>query len=351
VTPFDALGTRGQLARLRGLAAMALEGFDVEIARRQPLPVLAHRENTTFGVRAADGSRLVLRIHRVTGGPGHPVRTIDEVHSEMAWLAALRRDTDLRVPLPIAARDGGHLVVQGADGIPGDRICVLLGWLDGRFVDRRLTPDHLERVGRYIGGLHEHAAGWARPADYVRHDIGELSEPTVEGMLRLAAELGRPEDVATTDAVIRLALASQLALDAEPVSRLLIHGDLHQENYLFDGSRIGAIDFDDSGFGYLAYDLSVPLFELSDRPGFAALRDGLFRGYRTIRAFPIAHERHVEVFQAFRVLQVTLWLIERRHEPAFADWERWVRLDFEALRSTLRTLGRPRPSGFVQAGR
>jgi Ser/Thr protein kinase RdoA (MazF antagonist) len=121
---------------------------------------------------------------------------------------------------------------------------------------------------------------------------------------------------------------------------MLIHGDLHQENYLFRGSKVGAIDFDDCGTGYTAYDLSVPLFELTDRSGFAGLRDALLRGYRSVRPFPSEHERHVEVFQAFRVLQVILWLIERRAEPAFTGWEPHVRRGFDELAVTSARLAR-----------
>lgn len=34
------------------------------------------------------------------------------------------------------------------------------------------------------------------------------------------------------------------------VSAGLIHGDLHQENYLFCRGAVGAIDFDDCGYGH-----------------------------------------------------------------------------------------------------
>src|SRR6185312_7496739 len=35
----------------------------------------------------------------------------------------------------------------------------------------------------------------------------------------------------------------------------LIHGDLHQGNYLFHKGKVHAIDFDTSGWGYFVYDV------------------------------------------------------------------------------------------------
>ena len=46
------------------------------------------------------GKRYVLRIHRA----GTP--TVESVGAELAWLAALRRDTALEVPAPVPTRDG-----------------------------------------------------------------------------------------------------------------------------------------------------------------------------------------------------------------------------------------------------
>src|SRR6476620_3437749 len=127
---FASLRRRGQLGRLRHLGHMALAAYGLDGAR---LTLLRHQNNTTFRVDAPGGP-YVLRINRPQ------VHTVVTVESEMAWLGALRRDTDLGVPEP--------------------RGCVLLRWLDGRFSDRRLTPAQLRRVAVLEARLHEHAAHW-----------------------------------------------------------------------------------------------------------------------------------------------------------------------------------------------
>ena len=86
-----------------------------------------------------------------------------------------------------------------------------------------------------------------------------------------------------------------------------------------------AIDFDDCGWGHFAYDLTVVLSELRERPDYAALRAGLLRGYRAVRPLPAEHVRYLEVFHGLRLLQLTLWFLEQRDHPAFPDWETDVR--------------------------
>ena len=83
--PFDALTYRGQLRRLRHLALDALESYDLGGFSLRPIQ---HRENATFLVRAG-GRRYLLRVSR----PGYREQAV--IRSELEWLDAITRDTDL----------------------------------------------------------------------------------------------------------------------------------------------------------------------------------------------------------------------------------------------------------------
>jgi Ser/Thr protein kinase RdoA (MazF antagonist) len=110
----------------------------------------------------------VLRIR-----PG--VHTPATIASEMAWLQAVRRDTGLGVPEPVAARDGSLVQLARAAGVPRPRVCVLLRRLEGRFVDEGLTPRHLRAVARLQVALQEHTAGWTPPEDFARPRVDTLT--------------------------------------------------------------------------------------------------------------------------------------------------------------------------------
>jgi Ser/Thr protein kinase RdoA (MazF antagonist) len=320
---FQDLTHKGQVARLKRLAERALRDYGIIDGRLTPL---THMENTTFRVDATDGLSYVIRIHRSSSGTGHPRRNEAQVRSEMEWLAALGRDTDLAVPEPVRTRDGQLLTIAEIEGVPDPRICVLFRWVEGRFISRGLTPKHLERVGVFIARLHDHVTTqFTLPEGFTRPTVGDLSDKNVRGYLDSLAEVRPPSDVEMVRAV---ALEVQRTLNALDTGRDMMHGlihaDLHQDNYLFHRGEVRAIDFDDCGFGHFLYDLTVTLSELGTGPDYPGLRDALLRGYRSVRPLPVEYEGHLDVLIAFRILQVTMWFVEERHHPAFANWEKHV---------------------------
>jgi Ser/Thr protein kinase RdoA (MazF antagonist) len=316
VKAFDTLSFQGQLGRLRRLAENALAAYGVQAERLEPL---AHVENTTFRVASSDGDRYVLRIHRVIGSPFHSPRSAAEVRSEMIWLSALRRDAGLAVPEPMLTTDGELHTVADVEGVSEPRVCVLLRWEPGRFLDSGLTPLHLERVGRLIARLHEHAISFDPPSGFERWRIGDVSGEAAAYATTVVREQCGPDAAALAESVMSDVQQAQEGLGTDQDVFGLIHADLHQENYLFQRGQVRAIDFDDCGWGHFAYDLMVALSELRGRADYTELRAGLLRGYRDVRPFDVDHERYLEVFHGLRLLQLTLWFIEQRDHPAFPD--------------------------------
>lgn len=342
--PFDTLSYRGQLQRLRKLAHAALAAYAVPVPKLLPL---THVENTTFRVLAADQQQYVMRIQRPDSHAAAAIR------AEMAWLLALRRDTDLAVPEPVPNRAGAFVTVAAIDEIPEPRNCVLLRWLDGRFFDKKFTPKQLEQVGIFTAKLHEHASQWQPPADFVRGRSDAITEKARRLLWqpkRASVFIPQPadEDVTRTIALVNdLFSTEEAAMVARVVQQIrtvfqelgesqevfgLIHADLHQANYLFQLGRACAIDFDDCGWGHYLFDLTVTLSELTHLPAYPSLRTALLQGYRTIRPFPEEHERYLDTFFALRRIQLLIWVIESRDHPAFrAKWAEWARHDLQKL--------------------
>lgn len=328
--PFEDLSHRGQVARLKRLAEVALPDFGINEARLTPL---AHMENTTFRVDTADGLSYVIRIHRSSSGTGHPRRDEAQIRSEMEWLAALRRDTDLAVPEPVRTRDGELFTIAEIDGVPDQRLCVLLGWVDGRFISRGLMPWHLERVGVFMARLHEHVLNqFTLPEGFTRPTVSNLPDSKLREYLDSLAEVRPSSDVELVRAVAAEVQRTLNAIGTGPDVYALIHADLHQDNFLFHRGEVRAIDFDDCGFGPFLYDLTVTLSELGTGPDYPALREALLLGYRSVRPLSVEHEAHLDVLIAFRVLQLTMWFVEERNHPAFTKWERHVERGLGYLR-------------------
>jgi Ser/Thr protein kinase RdoA (MazF antagonist) len=268
----------------------------------------------------------------------------------MMWLTALRKDTDLVVPQPVPTLNGDLATVVSVEGVPEPRICVLLRWITGRFVNDRLTPSHLERVGAFMARLHVSGAQFKPPAGFVRGRLDNLygkppgisealarqqvDNPDDEATaIRLVAEVCSPDDGARVEKLIKKIRAVQRAVGQGPETFGLIHGDLHQENYLFHQGQVRAIDFDDCGYGYYLYDIAVTLFNVNWRDDSAVLREGLLAGYRSVRPLSPEHEQVLDTFMDLRDLQMMIWAIEMRDHPAFRDrWESEVKEVLEYMK-------------------
>ncbi|HEX2214505.1 MAG TPA: aminoglycoside phosphotransferase, partial [Mycobacterium sp.] len=87
----------------REVAEKALAAFDLPAG--SVLRLLNLSENATYSVEEpATGHRSILRVHRKNYHRRH------EIESELLWLDALRRDSDLTVPTVLPARDGHRVV-------------------------------------------------------------------------------------------------------------------------------------------------------------------------------------------------------------------------------------------------
>jgi Ser/Thr protein kinase RdoA (MazF antagonist) len=331
---FETLTKRGQMARLKKLALNALTAFNT-----QPLTLLPlrHGDNTTFRIATDNREYYVLRIHR------SGQRTPAEIRSEMMWLAFLNDEEGLVVPKPVVTRDGDLLTIAEAKGVPEARTCVLFHWLEGRFIDERLTPQHLYSVGEFMARLHDSNARFRPPEDFARGRLDNLcgkprglSETVARSQknnpedgakaVDLVTKFCSPEDGKRVEKLISMIRKTQLELGRDEETFGLIHGDLHQENYLFHQGRVRAIDFDDCGYGHYLYDLAVTLFNLGEHENKLDLKKSLLEGYRSVRPLPVNHEVHLDIFMYLRELQMMLWTIEMRDHPEFRDtWQQDVK--------------------------
>jgi Ser/Thr protein kinase RdoA (MazF antagonist) len=307
VKPYQELTRRGRLRRLGQLARAALEAYGLAGAR---LKLLQASGNVTFRVDAAGSPpvqvdrdlyvehRYALRMHE----PGY--QSDAAIASELAWLAALRRDADLPVPEPVPALSGELLVEVGIPGVPEPRRCSLLRWVRGRMLTpQHVSPQHLRAVGRLMARMHRHAAHWQPPAGFSRPRYDWEGLYGDNPLVKVPASVVWPllprahiEPFTMVTGQLRQVMED---LGQGPDAFGLIQADLAVgANVLFQGGQARAIDFDDCAFGYWMFDLGVALSEWWGSEAFPWVREALLEGYVEFRSLPDEQLQHLELFIA-----------------------------------------------------
>lgn len=266
---------------------------------------LSYSENLTFLAGCpSDGSRYILRVNR------RGYHSIAELESEIAWMRAIRRDTDLEIPDVIAGIDGG-----GVQKFPSDRgeadTCCMFSFLTGK-TPRDLQGEDLERLfrdlGRITATLHGQVLAWDPPPGLTRFrwDFEALIGPRSRwGDWSLYPGMDKERK--------RLFLAAasligrRLAGFGFGRTRFgLIHSDLHPLNLLCENGRVKVLDFDDCGYGWFLYDLASSLLRYNEN--LDPLCAAWLEGYRKVRPLTREDEREIPTFILMRRLTRLGWL-------------------------------------------
>ena len=275
--------------QLRDLARAALDQQGIAVKR---LRWMGQHSNYLFCCDTADGERLVVRVCPPGG------RSDAELDAELAWLAALARDTSLTVPL-IRFSTG-----TATPGLPDGGRCVAFTWVQGRPCGSRPSRRLAADLGRVIATLHQHTRGFRTPPGFTRPvlDIGYLSwagswhaDQLARRPVDLAVRRLLAETAGRVDAVLAL-------LGQDPAGYGLVHADLCLDNVLDHHGQARPIDFDDASWGHYALDLAITAADIPQD-----LHPVLLDGYQTVCPLPPGYQEHQAALLAGRRLFLAIW--------------------------------------------
>lgn len=269
----------------------------------KPLRLIAHRENVVFEMHLSDGTRAALRLHR----DGYQSKAA--IEDELTWTSALAQD-GFPCPVPISAKSG-NLIENTSKGLV---TCV--SWIDAvPFSTLKLTnkerANSFEKLGALLALLHQKTqtigiTARARP------------DWTKSGLVGANPHWGRfwetpASGSKASDSLHAARAAATEWLEANANLEVgLIHADAIGENVLGSADDLALIDFDDSGHGYLLYELGVALTQRWDKPDFDTLCAAIAQGYATERNKNAAEIADMlPVFTALRCLASAGWIKTR----------------------------------------
>ncbi len=291
-----------------------------EFPARARVVLHAVSENATFRVEVDDAPVAVLRVHR----PGY--HGLEEIRSELAWIAALRAEDAVATAAPLSL---GGAAPACLDVARASLHVSAFSFLPGRAPapGADLAPA-FERLGEITARLHVQARGWDMPAWFRRNRwdwAATLGENPIWGDWRAAPDLDGEARALIELAVRRL--AARLAEYGTGPERFgLIHADLRLANLLADGERLAVIDFDDCGFGWFVYDFAASVSFMEDDPAVPALMAAWCAGYARVRALAPADRAMLPDVVLLRRLMLLAWITSRAgsdtadgFRPGFAE--------------------------------
>lgn len=259
------------------------------VAQPAVIDPVPRSENLVFRLAAADGQRFILRAHRT----GYHSETA--IASELAWIAALKRDTEVAVPEIVAARNGSEIVSVEIEGERAPRLAVLFREHPGDLPnqDDPCLPHIFAALGTAAARCHNHVLTWRRPAGFTRPDWsipGMLGPQGIWGDWRAAPDLALADKAVLGEAELQL-FALFNAYSSGPERFGLIHNDMRPSNFLWHQDKLRLIDFDDCGFGWFIADFAASVSWFEDDPRvpdlFGRWLDGYSR-HRTLSDADIA---------------------------------------------------------------
>ena len=307
---------------LKQVAQAALKEWSLAV---KSVKLHSRSENAVFRVETAAGEAYALRVHR----PGH--HSLAALESEHVWTDALAA-AGLSVPTALHTRAGRAYATVALPNSTETRHVGLLKWVAGatlaEALDEVSRPEEVaalyENLGRLVADLHLASAQWSPPPGFVRHAWdapGLVGEQPFWGRfweIDAASEGQRAKLLALRNRLFEILSALPQGADAYG----MIHADLNCGNVLHQGEQLCAIDFDDAGFGWHAFDLAVAVWDrmdvVADKGHFDAAQAGLLRGYRSGRPSCGHVLRQVPLFLLVRSLMLLRWM-QDRPEAGYAD--------------------------------
>lgn len=258
------------------------------------------------------GKRFVLRMP-------HSEEQAQATRSELVWLAALLRDTELAVPEPVPTRTGSLLAPVTTAGNSG--YCVLLRWVEADDEPCAQSAATMHKLGSYIAALHNHAESYTVPADFVRPYRNGAWLAGLRANITAATSSGAMAegDVRLFEQAAELLKGAMQRLGEDRSVFGLVHGGLHSGNYLFAAGQLCCLDFSGCGWGYYLHDLASALAAIERSSDYLPLREALLCGYRQVRPLYEEHESLLEAFMPAHHIENTSHTV-RGHNAYVMAW-------------------------------
>lgn len=267
---------------------------------------LKYSENFTYRLESPDHkTKYVLRVNRPEYHP------YEELESELTWMRALERDTDIQMASVRPGRDGKFIQDLNFEGESKTYLCSMFSFVEGEGIRdislERLIPLQKE-IGRITAKMHMQVMSWKEGKTLPRFhwDLEDLFGETCRwGDWSLTSHLTKQQR-ADVEKAVEIGKKRINAYGKTDENYGLIHSDLNINNILVKGSKVKVLDFDDCGYGWFLYDLATAVLEYDDT--LDIMIQSWLQGYQTVRKLSKRDLMEVDTFVVLRKIVRMGWI-------------------------------------------
>ncbi|MDB5037092.1 MAG: Stress response kinase, partial [Bacteriovoracaceae bacterium] len=274
-----------------------------ESGRRATGSVLALNslENRVYQIEFEDGVKVVTKFYRPNRWN---LSQLEEEHLFLKKLLAAEVPVVAPLSLPNAK---GSTIATSSEGIH----FAVFPMVKGRLLDE-LTPTHLQILGRYVGRIHRIGATFQKTLRH-RLDVETFGWNALDYLLE--------SNFFETDAVAEQYEDTVVGLlnRIEPMftgkKYILVHGDCHLGNTLWNGEQPFFLDFDDLCMAPAVQDIWMIVRgrDLSADKD----REILISSYEQMNEFDPQELSLIEPLRALRIIHYSSWIAKRWDDPSF----------------------------------
>ncbi|HEY7165646.1 MAG TPA: serine/threonine protein kinase [Candidatus Binatia bacterium] len=254
-------------------------------------------ENRVYDIEMEEGPHIVIKFYR----PGRWSRAA--IQAEHDFLKALE-ENEIPVVSPVTDDNGSSIFeIRGV-------MFAIFPKRPGR-LEPELTKEQLTRLGRFLARLHIVGAGIKSaprlrldPQSYGRDPLKFLQEGHFV-----------PKNLGARFEAIATQICDMIAPRFENVEYVLLHGDCHSGNVLWNRDDPWLIDFDDMVYAPPVQDIWM-LTGADDEYG-EEQRRILLDAYEQIRTFDMSTLQLIEPLRALRMIHFSAWIARRWEDAAF----------------------------------
>jgi Ser/Thr protein kinase RdoA (MazF antagonist) len=254
-------------------------------------------ENRVYDIEMDEGPHVVIKFYR----PGRWSRAA--IQAEHDFLQALA-ESEIPVVCPLA--DGSGHTIFAINQV----MFTIFPKRPGR-LEPEPTAEQLTRLGRFLARLHSVGAA-VKAAPRLRLDPQTYARDPLKFL-----KDGKfvPMELASRFETIVTQICDAITPRFEDVKYVLLHGDCHSGNILWNRDDPYIIDFDDMLYAPAVQDIWM-LAGGDDDYG-KERRRILLEAYEEFRAFDMTTLRLIEPLRALRMIHFSAWIARRWEDSAF----------------------------------